>query len=171
MAKNNYKDEYFEKLDRISRLRNLGEITESEYLKEKEKLDKIKKAYEKPVSNVTVLIILLLLVGFIAWLFMQSSDSSVNTKVVTAKIGEYRVINPSLISLEYTVTNTAGTSGYSSCSIAVNDASYTYTGSDFGYKSAKEIEPGDDYTGIANIKISNNGAGYITDGTIDCTIE
>lgn len=76
MAKKDYKDEYFESLDRLSRLKRNGDISEEEYINEKSSLDRKKRAHENPILNIIVSILLLLMIGYILFLFANKSSDS-----------------------------------------------------------------------------------------------
>ena len=133
-----------------------------------DKKNKVQNTNKK--SDAIILLIIFGAVMLFMWWISSQSKQNVGEKV-SSSIFSHREINPSLLTVEYRVTNTTENAGISECSITMKDKSNTYVGSDFGYKSAKEIMPGETYSGIANLKISNNGAQYITEGSIDCTLE
>ncbi len=121
---------------------------------------------DKVIGIVSWSLFALLVAGSIFWFISKTQSEKVEASIFT-----YNVVNPSLLSIEYRVTNTTDKPGYSNCSITMNDKSYEYSGADYGYKSAKEISPGETYSGVASLKVSNGGANYITQGKITCTID
>lgn len=118
---------------------------------------------------VQLLVVFALGLVFIYGIYLLTTPRSAGNKL-EANITSYRVSNPSLLTVEYQVKNTSDIPGKSSCDITMHDDSRTYSGSDFGYESAKQIQPNETYSGIANISISKEGAQYITSGGINCKI-
>lgn len=84
MAKKNYNDEYLDKLDRISRLKKNGDITEEEYQKEKDKIQNTKKRQESPTFVLKKLVAFLLFIVipiiFIAWVVSSLGEDQTNTE-------------------------------------------------------------------------------------------
>ena len=134
------------------------------------RMDKKKttKSNPKEAIIVTVLFVGLL---FLFYLLFTALFSGNKTQGVEASIFKYHAVNPSMLSVEYRVTNTTETPGYSDCSITMSDESMKYHGNDFGYESAKVIQPGETYSGVASVTVSNGGAEYVTKGGIKCTIK
>jgi hypothetical protein len=126
-------------------------------------------AQTKRNNTKIVLLIVLMLGGLFIW-WAASLGSSKGTELESS-ITSYRAVNPGELTVEYEVKNTSDKTGISSCSITMHDESYEYRGNDSGYESAKEIVPNETYSGVASLKISNDGAEYITKGAISCTIE
>lgn len=121
-------------------------------------------------NNTTIVLLIVLVLGglFIWWAASLGSNKGIE---VESSITSYRAINPGELTVEYEVKNTSDKTGISSCSITMHDESYEYRGNDSGYESAKEIMPNETYSGVASLKISNDGAKHITKGAIGCTIE
>lgn len=109
--------------------------------------------------------------GLIALLifWIASALNGVGDKVPSS-ISSYHVIDDNTVMVEYRVENTTARTGKSSCSITMHDEAYSYSGSDSGYESAKEINPGETYAGVARVDISGSGAKYVSKGNIDCRI-
>lgn len=120
----------------------------------------------KPIVVVVILAIIVLLPAW--WIFSLSANKG---EEVNASITSYHAADPSTLTVEYRVTNTTDKAGYSDCSITMTDASSSNSGSDSGYESAKVIQPGEEYAGIAKVTISNQGASTITNGGITCYIK
>lgn len=84
MVKKNGNDEYLEKLDRISRLKKNGDITEEEYKKEKDKIQNTKKRQESPTFAIkkfaVFLLFIVLPIIFIAWTVSLLSEDQTSTE-------------------------------------------------------------------------------------------
>lgn len=132
---------------------------------------KLNKQKSDSVSDKVILLFVFAVVMLLMWWWFSSASSSQNKgEEVPASIFSHHVVNPSTLSVEYRVTNTTDKPGISSCSITMHDAENKYSGSDFDFKSAKEIQPGEEYSGIARLNISNDGAEFANKGKINCTI-
>lgn len=126
-----------------------------------------KKADKKSILAIAITLLLgVLVIWGVSSLFASKKGDNVE-----ASIFSYHVVNPSQLSVEYRVKNTTKNPGKSMCSINMQDATSKYSGNDFGYESAKEIQPGETYSGVASLSISNEGAQYITKGGINCKIQ
>lgn len=129
------------------------------------------KKIQNPTDHKIAVAITLVLGALLCWWIWSAALNTGKKVKLEAHTGDYNVVNPSTIMINYSVKNTTDRAGRSDCSIRVNDPSHTYTGSDFGFKSANEIQPGATYNGVAQLTITNNGAKYITEGHISCTLE
>jgi hypothetical protein len=77
----------------------------------------------------------------------------------------YKIINPASIDVYYNVTNTNGMTGIAECTIRVSDASGTYKGFDVVSIPviANELSKN-----VTTIIVTNEGATYITEGSVTC---
>jgi hypothetical protein len=83
----------------------------------------------------------------------------------SAELLNYEIINPASIDVYYNVTNTNGIEGIAECKINVSDSSGTYRGFDIvpipivanGFKKS-----------VTTIVVTNEGAAYISEGSVVC---
>lgn len=86
----------------------------------------------------------------------------------SATISDYTVISPSQLAVTLHIANTGGASGTPTCTVQVHDASYAHSGVDAGDLAAP-IAKGETTTTVMTLKITGEGASFITDGTVNCS--
>lgn len=124
---------------------------------------------KKRDNTVIAFVIVLVFGGLFLWWVIHTMNKSDSGKT-GASITSYTAINPGTLEVHYSVQNTTDRAGKSNCSITMKDAASTYNG--YGtYQSNVEIQPGQTYSGVGNVTITNNGASYVTRGGITCRIQ
>lgn len=166
MAKKDLLQEYYEKLERISNLKDKGLISDEEYLRERQKLEKHKP---KPTSTAASVVAFIML-GLVVWFIISVFNAPPSTpSPFVARLGIHKFIDPSTASVEVHVKNTGTVAAKPYCQINVsNDAgSYNGHGSFYGVI----VEAGATSTFVENVKVSDDGALYITSGDVTCTVD
>jgi hypothetical protein len=88
----------------------------------------------------------------------------------SAEITRWEPINPASGRAVFTIRNTGDASFIpDSCTVRVQDASYTYSGFDF-ISGFGEIKPGAKFMGNVVLTVTKEGAFFITQGSVDCEL-
>jgi hypothetical protein len=89
----------------------------------------------------------------------------------SAEITRWEPLNPASGRAVFTIRNTGEASFIpESCTVRVQDDSYTYKGYDF-VSGFSEIKPGAKFMGNVVLTVTKEGAYFITEGSVDCELK
>ena len=77
------------------------------------------------------------------------------------------VINPAAVAVEFQLRNVGSENGIPDCIVKVQDVSGTYSGFDKPIMNT-EVKPMETIIGNMIIRIRNQGASYVTQGSVTC---
>lgn len=90
----------------------------------------------------------------------------------SAQITRWETLNPASGRAVFTIKNTGEVSFIpKSCTISVRDASYTYKGFDVVSGFTETIKPGAKFMGNVVLTVTKEGAGFVTEGDVECDLE
>lgn len=115
------------------------------------------------VAKVLAIVLVVILVVIVIAIVASGKKAKYTATVDTSSIA---VVSPTTVSVSYHVKNIGKAAGTPSCTITVNDASDAHFGEDV--VSVGSIKVGQTVTSADSITISNQGAQYVTQATINC---
>lgn len=171
--------------------RKLKKIQAKEELKRRKEEKKQQKSEAQPSKNwsemtsgekkITIIIAVIVFIA-VVWVFsaINNASNTMNSSAeqeapaveapkptYKAKVLGYNPVDPATLRVSVEVKNTSKVEGKPDCTINASNASGTYKGFDvFG---VDPIAPGkvDYFNG--NLTITNEGSGFVTDVTVDCS--
>lgn len=132
----------------------------------KEWKDMTKK--EKTAGVITALGIL----GIILWIFIGAATSETKPEgpkpSYEASIINYGVVDPATLKAHVKVKNISNVEGKPSCTVNASNNGGAYHGFDI-FSTSETLQPGNEVAFNGNITITNEGANYITNVTVECS--
>lgn len=117
-----------------------------------------------PVVGAGVVIVVLIAIA--AGGGNQDSGSDSASSSFSGRVLGYEPRNPAALAIELEVTNTGSATDRWECTVRAQDDSLTYKGFDI-FSTDTPLAPGNSYTGVGTITITNEGAAYVTKAWVD----
>jgi len=126
--------------------------------------EEIRNPKRKPSK--LMIIIGCLLLAYLVTYFSSPSPGAKKT-VFMGSVLKIDVINPSTVNVQFQFRNVGYENGIPDCKVKVQDVSGTYSGYDYPIIK-KEIVPMGTILGNMNLTIRNQGASFVTEGSVTC---
>lgn len=135
-----------------------------------------KKAWKdmSPSERVKEAVIYIIAVGVVCglpiWFFVSVNNTpKPEPSPFTSLVGESHLVDPSTRNVSYTVTNSGNVPQKANCYVTVQNSGGNYSGWSTG--TTEILNPGETKTFKRDITISNQGAAYITEGSVICQVK
>lgn len=86
---------------------------------------------------------------------------------VVTQVADIRVINPAMVAVDFTAENTGGSTLTLQCEVAVIDPDGTSEGSKT--VTVPDVEPGSVQPASVQVEVSDEGAEFVTQASVECT--
>ena len=97
----------------------------------------------------------------------SGSGSGTSKTTFMGSVFTIDVINPATVNVVFKLRNVGSVNGIPDCKVKVQDVSGTYSGYDYPIIT-KEVKPMETILGNVNLTIRNQGASYVTEGSVTC---
>ena len=116
--------------------------------------------------NYWLLIIAMFVVGYLVATYTGAGSNSSKTTFMGSVL-KIDVVNPATVNVEFQFRNVGSENGIPDCKVKVQDVSGTYSGFDYPIITT-EVKPMETISGNMNLTIRNQGASYVTQGSVTC---
>ena len=108
----------------------------------------------------------MLVLGYLVATYTGAGSTSTKTTFM-GSIFKIDVINPATVAVEFQLRNVGSVNGIPDCIVKVQDVSGTYSGFDKPIMNT-EVKPMETIIGNMTITIRNQGASFVTEGSVTC---
>lgn len=116
--------------------------------------------------NKWLIVIGCLLLAYLVATFTGAGSNSSKTTFMGSVL-KIDVINPATVNVQFQFRNVGSVNGIPDCKVKVQDVSGTYSGYDYPIITT-EVKPMETISGKMNLSIRNQGASYVTEGSVTC---
>jgi hypothetical protein len=113
----------------------------------------------------------LIVVGVLIFAYLVTyfggSGSGTSKTTFMGSVFKIDVINPATVNVEFQFRNVGSVNGIPNCKVKVQDVSGTYSGYDYPIITT-EVKPMETISGNMNLTIRNQGASFVTEGSVTC---
>ena len=122
---------------------------------------------KRKISRWWIVVGVLIFAYFVTYFGDSDSGSGTNKTTFMGSVFTIDVINPATVNVVFQLRNVGSVNGIPDCKVKVQDVSGTYSGYDYPIIT-KEVKPMETILGNVNLTITNQGASFVTEGSVTC---
>ena len=122
---------------------------------------------KRKISKWWIVVGVLIFAYFVTYFGDSGSGSGTSKTTFMGSVFTIDVINPATVNVVFQLRNVGSVNGIPDCKVKVQDVSGTYSGYDYPIIT-KEVKPMETILGNVNLTIRNQGASYVTEGSVTC---
>ena len=108
----------------------------------------------------------MLVLGYLVATYTGAGSNTSKTTFMGSVL-KIDVVNPATVNVEFQFRNVGSENGVPDCKVKVQDVSGTYSGFDYPIITT-EVKPMGTISGNMKLTIRNQGASYVTQGSVTC---
>jgi hypothetical protein len=116
--------------------------------------------------NYWLLIVAMLVLGYLVATYTGAGSTTTKTTFMGSVL-KIDVVNPATVNVLFQFRNVGSENGIPDCKVKVQDVSGTYSGYDYPIITT-EVKPMETISGNMNLTIRNQGASFVTEGSVTC---
>ena len=122
---------------------------------------------KRKVSKWLIVVGALVFAYLVTYFGGSGSGSGTSKTTFMGSVFKIDVINPATVNVEFQFRNVGSVNGIPNCKVKVQDVSGIYSGYDYPIITT-EVKPMETISGNMNLTIRNQGASFVTEGSVTC---